>query len=65
MPIPGYGGQTINNMRLYAARASSEYDTAIFNEGAYFRAGEQKMSAETISKVRQPFCPGEVSILTS
>lgn len=54
MPIPGYGGQTVNFLRLYAARASSEFDIEIFNEGDYFRAVEQKMTAETISKILYP-----------
>jgi starch phosphorylase len=54
MPIAGYGGETINYLRLYAARASSDFDMEIFNEGDYYRAVEQKIAAETISKVLYP-----------
>ena len=53
-PIPGYEGHTVNYLRLYSARASSEFDMAIFNEGDYFRAVEQKIAAETISKILYP-----------
>jgi len=54
MPIVGYGGQTVNFLRLYAARSSREFDMQIFNEGDYFRAVEQKIASETISKVLYP-----------
>jgi glycogen phosphorylase len=54
MPIVGYGGATVNYLRLYAARASSEFNTEIFNEGDYFRAVEEKIAAETVSKVLYP-----------
>jgi starch phosphorylase len=54
MPIIGYGGKTVNYLRLFSARASDEFDMNIFNEGDYFRAVEQKMSSETISKVLYP-----------
>ncbi|MFN0085255.1 MAG: glycogen/starch/alpha-glucan phosphorylase, partial [Blastocatellia bacterium] len=54
MPIAGYGGRTINYLRLYSARASREFDMRIFNEGDYLKAVEQKMSSETISKVLYP-----------
>jgi starch phosphorylase len=54
MPVSGYGVETVNFLRLYAARASSEFDMEIFNEGDYFRAVEQKIAAENISKVLYP-----------
>ncbi len=54
MPIPGYGCDTVNTLRLYAARPSTEFDMQIFNEGDYFKAVEQKISSETISKVLYP-----------
>jgi starch phosphorylase len=52
--IPGYGGKTVNRLRLYAARASRDFDMQIFNDGDYFKAVEQKISSETISKVLYP-----------
>ncbi|HOU77750.1 MAG TPA: glycogen/starch/alpha-glucan phosphorylase [Syntrophales bacterium] len=54
MPVAGYGGKTVNYLRLYAARASSEFDTEIFNEGDYLRAVQDKIAAETVSKVLYP-----------
>ena len=54
MPIVGYGGETVNYLRLYSARASHELDMAIFNEGDYLNAVTQKVSSETISKVLYP-----------
>ncbi|MCG6533253.1 MAG: glycogen/starch/alpha-glucan phosphorylase [Syntrophales bacterium LBB04] len=54
MPVVGYGGHTVNYLRLYAARSSADFDMGIFNEGDYFRAVEQKIAAETISKVLYP-----------
>lgn len=54
MPIVGYGGRTVNTLRLYRARSSNEFDMQIFNEGDYFRALEQKIASETVSKVLYP-----------
>jgi starch phosphorylase len=54
MPIVGHGGQTVNYLRLYSARASQEFDMGIFNEGDYFHAVQQKVQSETISKVLYP-----------
>jgi len=53
-PIVGYGGKTVNWLRLFEARASREFDMEIFNEGDYLHAVEQKMESETISKVLYP-----------
>lgn len=54
IPIVGFGGKTVNYLRLFSARSSDEFDMQIFNEGDYFRAVEQKISSETISKVLYP-----------
>ena len=54
MLIVGYRGETVNFLRLYAARSSHDFDIQIFNAGDYFRAVEQKMASETISKVLYP-----------
>lgn len=54
MPIVGYGGETVNFLRLYSARASHDFDVQIFNQGDYLRAVEQKIASETISKVLYP-----------
>jgi glycogen phosphorylase len=52
--IPGHGGQAVNYLRLFSARASREVDMAIFNEGDYLHAVQQKVLSETISKVLYP-----------
>jgi starch phosphorylase len=54
VPVVGFGGDTVNYLRLFSARSSDEFDMQIFNQGDYFRAVEQKMSSETISKVLYP-----------
>ena len=54
MPIVGYGGRTVNTLRLFSARASHEFDIRVFNDGDYARAIEQKIASETVSKVLYP-----------
>ncbi|MCC6418148.1 MAG: glycogen/starch/alpha-glucan family phosphorylase, partial [Gemmataceae bacterium] len=54
MPIVGYGGRTVNYLRLYTARSSQDFDMHIFNDGDYLKAVEQKIYSETISKVLYP-----------
>ncbi|MGE3538387.1 MAG: glycogen/starch/alpha-glucan phosphorylase [Candidatus Tectimicrobiota bacterium] len=54
MPIVGYGGCTVNYLRLYSARSSAEFDMQIFNAGDYLRAVEQKIASETVTKVLYP-----------
>jgi len=53
-PVAGYGGRTVNILRLFSARGSEEFDMSIFNAGDYIRAVEQKIRAETITKVLYP-----------
>jgi starch phosphorylase len=54
MPIVGYGGKTVNYLRLYSARSSLDFDMQIFNDGDYFKAVQQKILSETVSKVLYP-----------
>jgi len=54
MPVAGYGGRTVNYLRLYSARSSDEFDIEKFNEGDYVRAVEGKIASETVSKVLYP-----------
>ena len=53
-PIPGYDTGTVNNMRLWAAKASRDFDLKYFNEGDYIRAVEDKNDSENLSKVLYP-----------
>jgi starch phosphorylase len=54
IPVPGYGANTVNTMRLWSAKASREFDLGFFNAGNYIRAVEKKMMSENISKVLYP-----------
>jgi starch phosphorylase len=54
LPIAGYGGHTVNTLRLYSARSSHQFDMQVFQRGDYFKAVEQKITSETISKVLYP-----------
>jgi starch phosphorylase len=54
MPIAGYNNNTVNNLRLWSARASKEFNLAVFNDGDYRRAVEEKALGESISKVLYP-----------
>jgi len=54
MPVVGYGGETVNVLRLYSARSSGKFDMGVFNAGDYIKAVEQKIMSETISKVLYP-----------
>jgi glycogen phosphorylase len=53
-PISGYGNNTVNTLRLWRARASSEFDLSLFNDGDYEKAVLDKNRSETISKVLYP-----------
>jgi starch phosphorylase len=53
-PIPGYGTLTVNNMRLWAAKSSRDFDLAYFNRGDYIKSVEDKDRSENLSKVLYP-----------
>jgi starch phosphorylase len=53
-PIPGYGTDTVNNMRLWAAKATRDFDLRYFNEGNYIKAVADKNESENLSKVLYP-----------
>jgi len=54
IPIPGYGNDTVNTLRLWSARASKEFDLHYFQHGDYLKAVEEKNISENISKVLYP-----------
>lgn len=54
VPVPGYGTQTVNNLRLWSAKATNEFDLAHFNQGNYEKSVEGRHGAETISQVLYP-----------
>ncbi|MGZ3423032.1 MAG: glycogen/starch/alpha-glucan phosphorylase [Polyangiales bacterium] len=53
-PIAGFGNDTVLTLRLWRARASEEFDLAVFNDGDYRKAVEEKAISESISKVLYP-----------
>src|SRR5262245_11707378 len=53
-PIPGYGTETVNTLRLWGARAVEEFDLNDFNEGDYTGAIEARARSENICRVLYP-----------
>lgn len=53
-PVPGYGLNTVNNMRLWSAKATRDFDLKYFNEGNYIKAVGDKNESENLSKVLYP-----------
>jgi len=54
MPIVGYGGRTVNTLRLWSAKATEEFNFQEFNEGDYVEAVRSKILAENLSQVLYP-----------
>jgi starch phosphorylase len=58
IPVPGYGTATVNNLRLWAAKSSRDFNLQYFNEGNdignYIKAVEDKNNSENLSKVLYP-----------
>ena len=53
-PVIGYGGHTVNTLRLWQAEALSEFDFTLFNEQKYDKAVRARDKAERISAVLYP-----------
>jgi starch phosphorylase len=53
-PVPGFGTDTVNNMRLWSAKASRDFNLKYFNEGNYIQAVAEKNESENLSKVLYP-----------
>lgn len=54
IPMPGYNTFNTNNLRLWRACPSAEFDFRSFNTGDYFGAVKAKQKAESISSVLYP-----------
>ncbi len=54
VPIPGYNTDTVNNLRLWAAKATREFNLESFNAGDYISAVQDKNVSESLSKVLYP-----------
>lgn len=53
-PILGYQVNNANTLRLWKAEAIESFDFAVFNQGNYYGAVEEKVSSENLSKVLYP-----------
>lgn len=54
IPVPGYHNNTVNNLRLWSARSTREFDLQSFNMGDYVQSVSRKQDTETLSKVLYP-----------
>jgi len=54
IPVVGYGGNTVNVLRLWQSQSSSHFNWDVFNAGGYVDAQRENIQAETISKVLYP-----------
>ena len=53
-PIQGYGVRTCNVLTLWSARAVDSFALDAFNTGDYYKAVEDKVNSETVTKVLYP-----------
>ena len=53
-PVVGYGGKTINTLRLWAAKAPNHFDFAQFSSGDFVGALAETLTAETFTRVLYP-----------
>ncbi len=53
-PVIGYGGKTVNHLRLWQAEAVHPFDFALFNQQKYDKAVKERDRAERISMVLYP-----------
>ncbi|HZZ49545.1 MAG TPA: glycogen/starch/alpha-glucan phosphorylase [Pseudonocardia sp.] len=53
-PIQGYGVHTCNVLTLWSARAVESFALEAFNTGDYYRAVEDEVNSETVTKVLYP-----------
>ncbi len=53
-PVIGYGGSTINTLRLWAAAAPDYFNFEEFSQGDFIEAFTQTLSAETLTRVLYP-----------
>jgi starch phosphorylase len=54
MPVPGFRNGKVNNLRLWTAKATREFELQDFQVGDYIGAVEHKTESENLSKVLYP-----------
>ena len=53
-PVVGFGGQTINTLRLWAAATPDYFDFQEFSKGDFVGALAERLAAETLTRVLYP-----------
>jgi len=53
-PVVGYGGETINTLRLWAAAAPDYFDFQRFSSGDFVAALAESLAAESVTRVLYP-----------
>jgi starch phosphorylase len=53
-PVVGYGGKTINTLRLWAAGAPNYFDFEAFGRGDFISALTEQLSAQSLTRVLYP-----------
>jgi len=53
-PIVGYGGRTINTLRLWGAATHHDFNFLEFSRGDFFDAVHEKVAAESLTRVLYP-----------
>jgi len=53
-PVAGYGGHTINTLRLWAASAPDYFDFQVFSHGDFVGAVAETLEAESLTRVLYP-----------
>ena len=53
-PVVGYGGKTVNTLRLWAAAAPDYFDFQIFSHGQFVGAVAETLEAESLTRVLYP-----------
>src|SRR5262249_15517060 len=53
-PVVGYGGKTVNTLRLWAAAAHQAFDFQAFSHGDFVSALAERLAAESLTRVLYP-----------
>jgi glycogen phosphorylase len=53
-PVVGYGGRTINTLRLWTAAAPDVFDFQVFSAGEFVSALAERLTAESLTRVLYP-----------
>jgi starch phosphorylase len=53
-PVVGYGGKTINTLRLWAAAAPDYFDFQVFSHGDFVGAVAERLTADSVTRVLYP-----------